>query len=61
MLNLKIPDTNMASLKRPNLIIGIEQGEEPQLQGPENILNKTKEAHFHKLKKEMTIKLQEPK
>jgi hypothetical protein len=45
-------------VKGPNLkIIGIQEGEKLQLQGPENILNKTKEAHFHKLKKEMTINI----
>jgi hypothetical protein len=58
MLKLKIPDTNMASLKRPNLIIGIEQGEEPQLQGPENILDKIIEENFPNLKKEMPINIQ---
>ena len=48
----------MASLKRPNLIIGIEQGEEPQLQGPENILDKIIEENFPNLKKEMPINIQ---
>jgi hypothetical protein len=46
-------------MKRPNLrIIGIED-EETQLQGPENIFNKTIEENFSSLKKEMTINIQE--
>ena len=48
------------SMKRPNLgIIGIEEGEESQLQGPENILNKIIEENFPNLKKEMPINIQE--
>ena len=47
-------------MKRPNLsIIGIEEGKESQLQGPENILNKIIEENFLNLKKEMTINIQE--
>ena len=46
-------------MKRPNLrIIGIEEDEEPQLQGPENIFNKIIEENFFNLKKEMPINLQ---
>ena len=47
-------------MKRPNLkIIGIEEGEESQLKGPENIFNKIIEENFPNLKKEMAIKVQE--
>ena len=47
-------------MKRPNLrIIGIEEGEESQLQGPENILNKIIEENSPNLKKEMPINIQE--
>ena len=45
-------------MKRPNLkIIGIEEGEESQLKGPENIFNKIIEENFPNLKKEMTINI----
>ena len=45
----KIWDT----MKRPNLIlIEIEEGKESQLQGPENIFNKTIEENFPNLKKD---------
>jgi hypothetical protein len=34
-------------MKSPNLrIIGVEEGEESELQGPENILNKITEENF---------------
>ena len=47
-------------MKRPNLkIIGIEEGEESQLKGPENIFNKIIEENFPNLKKEMAINVQE--
>ena len=47
-------------MKRPNLrIIGIEENEDSQLKGPENIFNKIIEENFPNLKKEMTIKGQE--
>ena len=47
-------------MKRPNLrIIGIEEGEESQLKGPENIFNKIIEENFPNLKKEMVINVQE--
>ena len=46
--------------KRPNLkIIGIEEGEESQLKGPENIFNKIIEENFPNLKEEMVINVQE--
>jgi uncharacterized coiled-coil protein SlyX len=46
--------------KRPNIrITGIEEGEESQLNGPENIFNKIIEENFPNLKKEMTINAQE--
>jgi hypothetical protein len=46
-------------MKRPNLrIIGREVGEESQLQGPENSLNKIIEEKFPNLKKEMPINIQ---
>jgi hypothetical protein len=47
-------------MKRPNLkIIGIEEGEESQLKGPENIFNKIIEENFPNLKEEMVINVQE--
>ena len=43
-------------MKRSNLkIIGIEEGEESQLKGPENIFNKIIEENFPNLKEEMVI------
>ena len=48
------------TMKRPNLkIIGIEEGEESQLKGPENIFNKIIEENFPNLKEEMVINVQE--
>ena len=47
-------------MKRPNLrIIGIEESEDSQLKGPENVFNKIIEENFPNLKKEMSVKLQE--
>ena len=47
-------------MKRPNLrIIGIEENEESQFKGPENVFNKIIEENFPSLKKDMTIKKQE--
>jgi hypothetical protein len=47
-------------VKRPNQrIIGIEGGENSQLQELENIFNKIIEENFPKLKKEMPINIQE--
>ena len=47
-------------MKRQNLkIIGIEESEDSQLKGPENIFNKIIEENFTSLKKEMAIKVQE--
>ena len=40
-------------------IIGIEEGEETQVKGTENIFNKIIEENFPNLMKEMLIKLQE--
>ena len=41
-------------MKRPNLrIIGIEEGEEPQIKDPENIISKIIEENSLNLKKEM--------
>ena len=46
--------------KRPNLrIIGIEEGEEIQLKGTENIFNKIIEENIPNLKKDMPMKIQE--
>lgn len=46
-------------MKRTNLrIIGIEDGEEAQVKGTENIFNKITEENFLNLK-EMSIKVQE--
>ena len=53
----KIWDTR----KRQKLRIKEIKEEEPQLKGTENILNKIIEQNTPNLKKEMTIKLQEPK
>ena len=48
------------TMKRPNLrIIGIEEGEDLQLKGPENIFNKIIEENFPNLKKELPIKVLE--
>ncbi|KAL6045281.1 hypothetical protein STEG23_023107 [Scotinomys teguina] len=48
------------TMKRPNIrIIGIEEGEEYQLKGTENIFNKIIEENFPNLKKEPPIKIQE--
>ncbi|KAL6039065.1 hypothetical protein STEG23_008290 [Scotinomys teguina] len=48
------------TMKRPNIrIIGIEEGEEYQLKGMENIFNKIIEENFPNLKKEPPIKIQE--
>ena len=47
-------------MKRPNLrIIGVEEGEELQLKGPENIFNKIIEENFPNLKKDTPMKVQE--
>jgi len=45
-------------MKRPNLITGIE-GEDSQLQGPENIFTKITEENFRNLKKKMLINIEE--
>ena len=48
------------TLKRPNLrIIGIEEGEEVQLKGTENLFNKIIEENFSFIKKDMPMKIQE--
>ncbi len=48
------------TIKRPNLrIIGVEEGEEVQLNGPENIFNKIIEENFPNLKKDIPMKVQE--
>ena len=45
------------AIKKPNLrIIGIEEGEEWQIKGPENIFNKIIEESFSNLKKDIPIK-----
>ena len=47
-------------MKRPNLnIIRIEENEDSQLKGLENVFNKIIEENFPNLKKEMIIKVQE--
>ena len=40
-------------------MIGIEEGEDSQLKGPENINNKIIEENFPNLKKEMLMNIQE--
>ena len=48
-------------MKRPYLrIIGIQEVEDSQLKGPENIFNKIIEENFTNLKKEMPLNIQEP-
>ncbi|KAL6067280.1 hypothetical protein STEG23_006118 [Scotinomys teguina] len=48
------------TMKRPNLrIIRIEEGEEYQFKGTENIFNKIIEENFPNLKKKMPMKIQE--
>jgi hypothetical protein len=47
-------------MRRPNLrIIGIDENEDFQLKGPENIFNKIIVENFPTLKKEMPINIQE--
>jgi hypothetical protein len=47
-------------MRRPNLrIIGIEESEDSQLKGPENIFNNIVDENFPHLKKEMAINIQE--
>ena len=46
--------------KNPNLrIIGVEEGEEFQIKGPENIFNKIVEENFPNLKNDIPMKVQE--
>lgn len=48
------------TMKRPNLtIIEIEENEDSQLKGPENVFNKITEENFSNLKKEVATKVQE--
>ena len=48
------------TIKKPNLrIIGIEEGEELQIKGPENIFNKIIEENFPNLKNDIPMKVQE--
>jgi hypothetical protein len=48
------------TMKRPNLrIIRIEEDEDSQLKGLENVFNKIIEENFPNLRKEMDIKVQE--
>ena len=47
-------------MRRPNLrIIGIEDKEDFQLKGPENIFNKIIEENFQNIMKEMPMNIQE--
>ena len=47
------------TIKKPNLrIIGIEEGEELQIKGPENIFNKIIEENFPNLKNDIPMKVQ---
>ena len=46
-------------MRRPKLrIIGIEEGEDSQLQSSENIFNKIIEENFLNLKREMPVNIQ---
>ena len=48
------------TIKKPNLrIIGVEEGEELQIKGPENIFNKIIEENFPNLKNDIPMKVQE--
>ena len=48
------------TMRRPNLqIIGVDKNEDFQLKGPANIFNKIIEENFPKLKKEMSVNIQE--
>ena len=48
------------TMKTPNLrIMGIEEGEELQLEGTENIFNKIIEENFSNLRKDIPMKVQE--
>jgi uncharacterized coiled-coil protein SlyX len=50
----------LEKLKRPNLrIIGIEEREGSQIQGPVNIFNKIIEENFPNLKEKITMNIQE--
>jgi hypothetical protein len=47
-------------MKRPNLqIIGVNENEDFQLEGPANIFNKIIEENFPNLRKEMPVNIQE--
>jgi hypothetical protein len=47
-------------MRRPNLrIIGVDENEDFQLNGPANIFNKIIEENFPNLKKEMPMNIQE--
>jgi archaeosine-15-forming tRNA-guanine transglycosylase len=49
-----------SKMRRPNLrIIGVDENEDFQLKGPENIFNKITEENFPYLKKEMPMNIQE--
>ena len=48
------------TVKKPNLrIIGVEEGEELQIKGPENVFNKIIEENFPNLKNDIPMKVQE--
>ena len=48
------------TIKKPNLrIIGVEEGEELQIKGPENIFNKIIEENFPNLKNDIPMRVQE--
>ena len=48
------------TIKKPNLrLIGVEEGEELQIKGPENIFNKIIEENFPNLKNDIPMKVQE--
>ena len=48
------------TMRRPNLqIIGVDENEDFQLNGPANIFNKIIEENFANLKKEMRMNIQE--
>lgn len=57
-----VKNTNLAEVRLLPLslgIIGIEEKEETQAKGTENVFNKTIKENFPNLKKEMPIKMQE--
>jgi archaeosine-15-forming tRNA-guanine transglycosylase len=59
-LTQKQPKKIWDTMKRPKLrVIGLEESEDSQFKGPENIFNKTIEENFPNIKKEKATNIQE--